>query len=109
LAGSIEGGDVLGEEIVEHGADGGDDGELGDVLPSRRHRGAHKIRGERELKREQDPSGKFEPDLAPRISSAVRVNTAPTSPVSACRAPKVTMSTAPASMASATNSAICLN
>jgi hypothetical protein len=33
-------------------------------LPSRRHRGAHKIRGERELKREQDPSGKFEPDLA---------------------------------------------
>jgi hypothetical protein len=54
----------LGEEIVEHGADGGDHGELRDVVSGRRHRRAHDVGGECEFEREQDPGGKSEPDLA---------------------------------------------
>jgi hypothetical protein len=58
-------------KVVEHGADGGDDGEFADVVPGGRDRRAHQIGGERKFKGEQDPGGEFEPDLAP--ARAVRL------------------------------------
>lgn len=64
MPGGVEGGYVLRQKIIEHGADGGDHRELGDVLPGRRHRRAQEVGGERELEPEQDPGSEFEPDLA---------------------------------------------
>src|SRR5512143_2704292 len=65
VAHGIELGDVLGEEIVEHGADGRDHGELGDVLPGGSDRSAHEIGGKGEFETKQNPGGESEPDLAP--------------------------------------------
>ncbi len=61
----IELGDVLGEKIIEHGADGRDHGELGDVVPGGRDRRAHEIGGKGEFETKQNPGGESEPDLAP--------------------------------------------
>ena len=63
FAGLIELGDILCQEIIQHGADGGDHRELGDVVPGRRHGRAHDVGGKREFQRQQDPSGEFQPDL----------------------------------------------
>jgi hypothetical protein len=57
----------------------------------------HDVGGKRELEREQDPSGEFEPDLP----SAELVRGAPTTAMIAWDAPSATTTTAPTSMASA--------
>jgi hypothetical protein len=64
VRGSIECGNVLGEKIIEHGANGRDHREFADVVPSRGHRRSHQIGSEREFERKQDPGREFEPDLA---------------------------------------------
>jgi len=58
-------GDILREEIIEHGADDGDHPELGDVVPGGRHRGAHEIGGECKFESKQNPSRESDPDLPP--------------------------------------------
>jgi hypothetical protein len=60
----LEGGDVLGQKVVQHGADGGDHRQLPDVLPGGGDGGAQDVGGEREFQRQQDPGGEFQPDLA---------------------------------------------
>ena len=47
LARLLELGDVLRQEVVEHGANGRDHRKLGDVVPGGRNRGAHEIGGKR--------------------------------------------------------------
>ena len=76
----FEGGDILRQEVIEHGADSGDDGELPDILPGGRDGRAHDIGGQRELQREQDPGGEFQPDLAAAqlVGGAARI--APSTP-----------------------------
>lgn len=66
MAGFLESGeirDVFRQEVVQHRPDHGDDGQLPDVLPGGGDGRVHDVGGERELEREQDPSGEFEPDL----------------------------------------------
>src|SRR6476646_9044678 len=63
-AAPIKTGDILCKEVVEHGAHNSDDGKFCDVFPSGRDRSAHYVGGKRKFERKQNPSSKFEPDLA---------------------------------------------
>ncbi len=60
----VELGDVPRQEVIEHGADGRDHRELGDVVPGRRHGGAQDVGGQGKFQPEQDPGGETKPDLA---------------------------------------------
>ena len=60
----IKSGDIFCKEVVEHGADNGDDGKFCDVFPSGCDRSAHYIGRKRKFERKQNPSSEFEPDLA---------------------------------------------
>ena len=60
----IKSGDILCQEIVEHGADNSDDGKFCNVFPSGCDRSAHYVGGKRKFERKQNPSSEFEPDLA---------------------------------------------
>jgi hypothetical protein len=60
----FEGGNVLGQEIVQHGADRGDHGQFPDVLPGGRDGRAQDIGGQREFEGQQNPGGELQPNFA---------------------------------------------
>jgi hypothetical protein len=101
LARALELGDVLRQKVVEHGADGRDHRELGDIIPSRRDRRTHKVGGKSEFEREQNPGRNLIQISRPRISLTDRPLIAASSDMSAWKAPNATTRTAPASIKSA--------
>src|SRR5947207_2847817 len=65
------------QEVVQDRADGHDRREFADLVPARRDRGAHKVRGERELQREREPFPEAEPNrlgVGPPTRHAVEVD-----------------------------------
>ncbi len=64
FANPVELGDVLGEKIIQHGADRRNHGEFGDVVPGGRHGRANDVGGERKFEREQNPGGELQPNLS---------------------------------------------
>ena len=61
----FERGDILRQEIIEHGADGSDHRKLADVVPGGRNRRANEVGGEGKFESKQDPSRESDPDLPP--------------------------------------------
>src|SRR5262245_28524363 len=54
--------DVLFEEVIQERANGGDCGQLADVLPGRGHHGVDDVRGQLELQAEEQPHPEALPD-----------------------------------------------